>query len=160
VYTDIQVVHVVFTHEKKASDIRSQLPASPEKPTLLVDRPSKHPEGSRRSTKGISAPRTLSDTMTQTSEIMNVDEVETVSPPIEKRVTTKYMTKYERARILGTRSLQISMNAPPMVDIGDETDPLKIALMELQERKIPIIVRRYLPDGSFEDWSMDELIIE
>jgi DNA-directed RNA polymerase I, II, and III subunit RPABC2 len=32
--------------------------------------------------------------------------------------------------------------------------------MELQERKIPIIVRRYLPDGSFEDWSMDELIIE
>lgn len=53
-----------------------------------------------------------------------------------------------------------SMNAPVMVDIEGETDPLKIALKELRERKIPIIIRRYLPDGSFEDWSIDELIIE
>ena len=52
------------------------------------------------------------------------------------------------------------MNAPVMVDIEGETDPLKIAMRELRERKIPIIIRRYLPDGSFEDWSIDELIIE
>ncbi|KAG2890898.1 hypothetical protein PC129_g13648 [Phytophthora cactorum] len=68
--------------------------------------------------------------------------------------------KYERARVLGTRALQISMNAPVMVDIEGETDPLKIAMKELRERKIPIIIRRYLPDNSFEDWSIDELIIE
>ena len=78
----------------------------------------------------------------------------------KKKTTTKYMTKYERARILGTRALQISMNAPVMVDIEGLTDPLKIAQKELRERKIPIIIRRYLPDGSFEDWSIDELIIE
>ncbi|KAJ1635252.1 RNA polymerase, subunit omega/K/RPB6 [Pavlovales sp. CCMP2436] len=69
------------------------------------------------------------------------------------------MTKYERARILGTRALQISMNAPVMVDINNETDPLQIALKELQYRKIPITIRRYLPDGSYEDWNVDELII-
>ncbi|TMW69030.1 hypothetical protein Poli38472_001186 [Pythium oligandrum] len=80
--------------------------------------------------------------------------------PNANRITTKYMTKYERARVLGTRALQISMNAPVMVDIEGETDPLKIAMKELRERKIPIIIRRYLPDGSFEDWSIDELIIE
>nr|CCA17772.1 DNAdirected RNA polymerase I putative [Albugo laibachii Nc14] len=80
--------------------------------------------------------------------------------PNAQRVTTKYMTKFERARVLGTRALQISMNAPVMVDIEGETDPLKIALKELRDRKIPIIIRRYLPDGSFEDWSIDELIIE
>ena len=77
-----------------------------------------------------------------------------------KRITTRYMTKYERARVLGTRALQISMNAPVMVDIGNETDPLKIAMKELRERKIPMIIRRYLPDNSYEDWSLDELIIE
>ena len=77
-----------------------------------------------------------------------------------KRITTKYMTKYERARVLGTRALQISMNAPVMIDIGGETDPLKIAMKELQERKIPMIIRRYLPDNSYEDWSLDELITE
>ena len=78
----------------------------------------------------------------------------------DKRVTTRYMTKYERARVLGTRALQISMNAPVMVDIAGETDPLKIAGKELRERKIPMIIRRYLPDGAFEDWNLDELYID
>jgi len=78
---------------------------------------------------------------------------------IEDRITTPYMTKYERARILGTRALQISMNAPVMVELEGETDPLQIALKELRARKIPITVRRFLPDGSYEDWNVDELII-
>jgi DNA-directed RNA polymerases I, II, and III subunit RPABC2 len=53
-----------------------------------------------------------------------------------------------------------SMNAPVTVDIAGETDPLKIAQKELRERKIPMIIRRYLPDNSYEDWSLDELIID
>jgi len=52
------------------------------------------------------------------------------------------------------------MNAPIMVELEGETDPLEIAMKELRERKIPIIIRRYLPDGSAEDWSLDELVIE
>lgn len=78
----------------------------------------------------------------------------------EDRITTRYLTKYERARVLGTRALQISMNAPVLVDLDGETDPLKIAMKELRERKIPIIIRRFLPDGSHEDWSIDELIVD
>ncbi|BBM99166.1 hypothetical protein Mp_1g19280 [Marchantia polymorpha subsp. ruderalis] len=76
------------------------------------------------------------------------------------RKTTKYMTKYERARVLGTRALQISMNAPVMVELEGETDPLEIAMKELRVRKIPFTIRRYLPDGSYEDWGVDELIVE
>lgn len=85
--------------------------------------------------------------------------------PEEKRTTTPYLTKYERARILGTRALQIrysaiyiighsqgtadriSMNAPCLVDLEGETDPLQIAIKELNQKKIPLIIRRYLPDG-------------
>ena len=52
------------------------------------------------------------------------------------------------------------MNAPPMVERGDETDPLKIAEMELRAHKIPMIVRRFLPNGEFEDWKVSELIVE
>lgn len=77
-----------------------------------------------------------------------------------ERITTRYLTKYERARVLGTRALQISMNAPVMVDLEGETDPLRIAQKELRERKIPIVIRRYLPDGSYEDWGIDELIVD
>jgi len=80
--------------------------------------------------------------------------------PDHERITSKFMTKYERARILGTRALQISKNAPLMVDPGDESDPYRLAEIELSEKKIPFIVRRYLPDGSFEDWKVAELYIE
>ncbi|ODN06281.1 DNA-directed RNA polymerases I, II, and III subunit RPABC2 [Orchesella cincta] len=79
--------------------------------------------------------------------------------PAGKRITTPYMTKYERARVLGTRALQIAMCAPVMVELEGETDPLQIAMKELKLRKIPIIIRRYLPDHSYEDWAIDELII-
>ena len=98
------------------------------------------------------------------------DEIELLEAPDDgadggpaenaERVTTRYMTKYEKARALGTRALQISMNAPVMVDVAGETDPLKIANKELRERKIPLIIRRYLPDGSYEDWPIRDLIID
>ncbi|KAH7162343.1 DNA-directed RNA polymerases I [Dactylonectria estremocensis] len=78
--------------------------------------------------------------------------------PEADRTTTPYMTKYERARILGTRALQISMNAPVLVDLEGETDPLQIAIKEMREKKIPLIVRRYLPDGYYEDWTCEELL--
>lgn len=76
--------------------------------------------------------------------------------PNEKRTTTPYMTKYERARVLGTRALQISMNAPVLVDLEGETDPLQIALKELREKKVPLVVRRYLPDG----WCVESCAFE
>ncbi|KAI0429972.1 RNA polymerase, subunit omega/K/RPB6 [Xylaria sp. FL1042] len=78
--------------------------------------------------------------------------------PNEERTTTPYMTKYERARILGTRALQISMNAPVLVDLEGESDPLQIAIKEMNEKKIPLIVRRYMPDGYYEDWTCEELL--
>ncbi|XP_052496144.1 DNA-directed RNA polymerases I, II, and III subunit RPABC2 isoform X1 [Budorcas taxicolor] len=52
----------------------------------------------------------------------------------QKRITTPYMTKYERARVLGTRALQIAMCAPVMVELEGETDPLLIAMKELKAR--------------------------
>ncbi|OAL05964.1 RNA polymerase Rpb6 [Phaeosphaeriaceae sp. SRC1lsM3a] len=76
----------------------------------------------------------------------------------DKRTTTPYMTKYERARVLGTRALQISGNAPVLIDVEGMTDPLQIAAKELQEKKIPLVVRRYLPDGYYEDWTCEELL--
>lgn len=80
--------------------------------------------------------------------------------PDRPRITTRYMTKYEKARVLGTRALQISMNAPIMVQLTGETDPLDIAMKELRQKKIPFTIRRYLPDGSYEDWRTDELIVQ
>ncbi|CAC9536980.1 putative DNA-directed RNA polymerase subunit [Leishmania infantum JPCM5] len=79
---------------------------------------------------------------------------------INERVTSAVMTKYERARVLGTRALQISMNAPVAVALEGETDPLTIAVKELRERRTPLIIRRVLPDNTYEDWSVSELLVD
>ncbi|CAO3689325.1 unnamed protein product [Umbelopsis vinacea] len=92
-------------------------------------------------------------------DIMNGGETTELTESKE-RVTTPYMTKYERARVLGTRALQISLNAPVMIELNGESDPLVIAMKELREKKIPLIVRRFLPDNSYEDWHVKDLIVE
>jgi hypothetical protein len=51
-----------------------------------------------------------------------------------------------------------SGNAPVLIDVEGMTDPLQIAAKELQEKKIPLVVRRYLPDGFYEDWTCEELL--
>lgn len=76
------------------------------------------------------------------------------------RKTTPFLTKYERARVLGARALQIAMGAPPCVSAEGETDALRVATLEMQQRKMPIVVRRYLPDGTHEDWRVDELMLD
>ena len=56
-------------------------------------------------------------------------------------------TRFEVARILGARSLQISMGAPILVSSGESTvDPLGIAINEYENRLIPITVKRMLDD--------------
>jgi len=76
-----------------------------------------------------------------------------------QRRTIPFLTKYEKARIIGKRAMQISKGSPPLVEIGDLENPIDIAKKELMERKIPFIIRRPLPDGSYEDWRVDELRI-
>ena len=79
--------------------------------------------------------------------------------PVKDRTTTPFLTKYEKARVIGARALQISKNAPILVNINpqEDTDPILIAEKELREGKIPFIIRRFLPDGSYEDWGVKEL---
>lgn len=51
-----------------------------------------------------------------------------------------------------------SMGAPVLVDLEGETDPLQLALKELREKRMPLVIRRYLPDGCYEDWTCQELL--
>lgn len=57
-------------------------------------------------------------------------------------IPLKY-TRFEKARIIGARALQISMGAPVLIDLPEGiTDPVKIAELEFEEGAIPITVRR------------------
>lgn len=61
----------------------------------------------------------------------------------------KKLTRFERARIVGARALQISMGAPVLLDVPDTIkSPIDLAELELQEGALPISIRRALPDGT------------
>ncbi len=57
------------------------------------------------------------------------------------------LTKYEKARIIGARALQLSMGAPPLIRLSEDMqDPIIIAIKELEKGVIPISVRRRMPE--------------
>jgi len=99
----------------------------------------------------------------------NNDEVETLTrivrneqgiivDPIHK--TLPFITKYERARILGERAKQLNMGAKPLIEIGpDVIDGYLIALREFDEKKIPFIIKRPMPNGGCEYWKFKDLEI-
>lgn len=74
-----------------------------------------------------------------------------------KMPLSNVITKYEKARIIGTRAIQISMNAPPTIDPKGETDSLKIAEMEYEQKKIPFSIIRNFPNGSTETIKFQDL---
>jgi len=74
--------------------------------------------------------------------------------------TIPYLTKYERARILGQRAKQIETGAKPLVKIPENiVDSYIIAELELREKKIPFIIKRPMPNGGCEYWKLSDLEI-
>ena len=69
------------------------------------------------------------------------------------------MNKYEKARVLGLRAVQISNGSYVIIDTKGETDPLRIAQMELRARKMPLKLRRRLPDNTYIDISVNDLLV-
>ena len=62
------------------------------------------------------------------------------------------LTRFEKARIMGARALQLSLGAPPFIDIPENaTTSLQIAMEELDQRVIPITIRRVQPNGDFQN---------
>lgn len=57
-------------------------------------------------------------------------------------MTSPTLSKYERARIIGARSLQLAFGAPPLTEVGGSSSPMQIALKELETGIIPLVVMR------------------
>lgn len=69
------------------------------------------------------------------------------------------LTRFERARIVGARALQISLGAPILLELPPKiSDPIDIALMELKEGVLPMTLRRVLPDKSYQDIALSDLL--
>ncbi len=84
---------------------------------------------------------------------------EPVEIPVEKGNITigpPTLTRFEKARIAGARALQLSLGAPPFIPIPKTARiSLDIAMEELEKRVIPIVIRRVLPNGDFQNIPID-----
>jgi DNA-directed RNA polymerase subunit K/omega len=84
------------------------------------------------------------------------DEFNNIIDPLHR--TIPFLTKYERARILGQRAKQIESGSEPFVNIPESViDGHIIAEIELKQKRIPFIIRRPIPNGSFEYWHVRDL---
>jgi len=67
------------------------------------------------------------------------------------------LTRFEKARIMGSRALQLSLGAPPFIDFSENiSTSLEIAMEELQQKVIPIVIRRTLPNGDYQNIPIDQ----
>ena len=67
------------------------------------------------------------------------------------------LTRFERARIMGARALQLSLGAPVFIEIPkNATSSLEIAMEELKQRVIPIVIKRTLPNGDYQHIPIDQ----
>ena len=74
--------------------------------------------------------------------------------------TIPILTKYEKTRVLGQRAKQINSGSKPYINVSENIiDGYLIAELELQEKKIPFIIRRPLPNGKSEYWKLKDLEI-
>jgi DNA-directed RNA polymerase I, II, and III subunit RPABC2 len=100
-------------------------------------------------------------------QVHNDEEVETmctivrdangfIVDPLHK--TLPFVTKYEKARILGERAKQLDAGGKPFIALKDNMiDSYLIALKEYEAKKIPFVVRRPLPSGACEYWRLRDL---
>lgn len=89
----------------------------------------------------------------------NEDSTTNISNIVSKdqRITKPILTKYERTRLLGDRTQQITLGAKPMIKNVDKLEPKKIAELEIEKNVIPLIIERPRPDGKKERFYMYEL---
>ena len=91
--------------------------------------------------------------------VERIEDHEAMEIPCEKNKITigpPTLTRFEKARIMGARALQLSLGAPPFIPIPKTARiSLDISMEELEQRVIPITIRRVLPNGDYQNIPID-----
>ena len=84
------------------------------------------------------------------------ESLEITSGKDEPIIGPPKLTRFEKARVLGARTLQLSLGAPSFIEIPKNgITSLQIAMMELEQRLLPIVIKRTLPNGDYQNIPMN-----
>jgi len=104
-------------------------------------------------------PETILDYAEKIAPSISIQE----APPSKKDTrhqSQPFLSVYEKTKILGFRSNQLAQGAPPYIVRPEHvTSVFEIAKLELSQRRLPYIVKRPMPDGTFEYWRLSDLMI-
>jgi DNA-directed RNA polymerase I, II, and III subunit RPABC2 len=93
--------------------------------------------------------------------LLDISETENSTKFIHSklRITKPFLNIYEKTRVLSTRAKQLSLGAKPLIKIEGnlKLSSLEIATLEFENKMIPFIIKRKLPDGKYELWKVSEL---
>jgi len=101
----------------------------------------------------------------------NIDYIEQIIPRIPLQIipgektdsnhrTYPFLTNFEKTKIIGLRANQISRGSAPFISVPKHiTDVRDIARLELEQKRLPLIIKRPLPDGTYEYWRLTDLLI-
>ncbi len=74
--------------------------------------------------------------------------------------TYPVLTLYEKTKVLALRASQLARGAPPFIDVPEYlTDVYEIARQELEAKRLPFILKRPMPDGTYEYWRLSDLML-
>jgi DNA-directed RNA polymerase I, II, and III subunit RPABC2 len=96
-------------------------------------------------------------------EIINMatvtrNEYGAIIDPLHRSVP--FITRYEKAKLIGERAAQLGAGASPFVEVDENMiDDYMISLKEFEEKKIPFIIKRPMPNGGCEYWRLEDLEI-
>ena len=79
--------------------------------------------------------------------------------PDDERISLPYLTKYEKVNLIGTRAKQISDGSDIYVISKNVKTAVDISKLELEYKRQPFKIKRTMPDGRYEIWSLNELEI-
>ena len=144
---------------------------------MVVKHPSKKSTTAKKSTSKSTSTSQKADTKSKLEEEVADEDQKKSSRPADEVVTYEevdfelreipaegskvligppWLTRFERARITGARSLQLSLGAPPLIKVPTEANSsIMLAVAEIEQKALPISIRRILPNGTYQDIPID-----
>ena len=100
--------------------------------------------------------------------VLEYEEAEQSSIPLKTTLSENdsshrsmpFLSIFEHTKILGMRTNQLAQGARPYIQVPEHiTNVIDIARLELEQRRLPIIIKRYMPDGTYEKFRLSDMII-
>ena len=160
---DVKIKEVLIEEQQildaEGDDIDYDITGETEEPEESEEEDTEHSESMDEYIDDVDDDLEITESVLNSNDIVSVHETYS-DYYTSTKITSPFLTKFERAKVIGIRAQMLASGAEPMISPPFPEECYDIAVMELKAKKIPLIIRRYLPNKKFEDWRLEDLIIK